>query len=127
MNKCKILVMDDEENLRYIFTKMLNRLHYEIEAARNGNEAIELFKCAIGINRPFDVVIMDLKVAKGMGGEETIKRLLEIDTDIKIILSSGSISDPIMKDFRKYGIRAVLRKPFKYDELKKILKKVISE
>jgi len=62
-----------------------------------------------------------------MGGEETIRRLLEIDPGTKIILSSGSISDHIMNDFKKYGIRAVLRKPFKNDELKKVLRKVISE
>ncbi len=127
MNNGKILVMDDEEELRCIFTKMLNRIHYEVETAGNGNEAIALFKRAIGSNKPFDVVIMDLRVANGIGGEETIKRLLEIDPGTKIILSSGSISDHIMNDFRMYGIRAVLRKPFKIGELKKVLRKVISE
>jgi CheY-like chemotaxis protein len=44
MKNGKILVMDDEEDLRYIFTKMLNRLYYEVEVAGDGNEAIELFK-----------------------------------------------------------------------------------
>ncbi len=127
INNGKILVMDDEVELRYIFTKMLNRINYEVETAGNGNEAIELFKHAIKTNKNFDVVIVDLKVANGMGGEETIKRLLEIDHGTKIILSSGSISDHIMNDFRKYGIRAVLRKPFKNDELKIVLRKVISE
>ncbi len=46
MNNGKILVMDDEENLRYILTKMLTRTNYEVEAAVDGNEAIELYKCA---------------------------------------------------------------------------------
>jgi len=126
MNNGKILVMDDEAELRHIFIKMLNRIDYEVETAGNGNEAIELFKCALGSNKPFDVVIMDLKVANGMGGEETIKRLLEIEPGIKIILSSGSISDHIINNFRKYGIRAVIRKPFKNDELKKVIREVIS-
>ncbi len=126
MNNGKILVMDDEAEMRHIFIKMLNRIHYEIETAGNGNEAIELFKRAIEINKAFDVVIVDLIVANGMGGEETITRLLEIDPGIKIILSSGSISDHIMNNFRKYGIRAVIRKPFKNDELKKVIREVIS-
>jgi len=126
MNNGKILVMDDEAEMRHIFIKMLNRIHYEVETAGNGNEAIELFKCAIVSNKPFDVIIMDLKVANGMGGEETIKRLLEIDPVTKIILSSGSISDHIMNNFRKYGISAVIRKPFKNDELKKVIREVIS-
>ena len=119
--------MDDEEEIRYIFTKMLKHLHYEIEVAGDGNEAIALFKRAINSNKAFDVVIMDLKVADGMGGEEATKRLLEIDPDTKIILSSGSISDHVMIDFRSYGISAVLRKPFKNDDLEKVLKKVIGE
>ncbi|MBT6225893.1 MAG: response regulator [Candidatus Scalindua sp.] len=127
MNNGKILVMDDENEIRYIFTKMLNRMQYEVETAVDGYKALELFKSAIEIKKPFEAVIIDLEVANGMGGEETIRRLLEIDPGTKIILSSGSISDHIMNDFKKYGIRAVLRKPFKNDELKKVLRKVISE
>ncbi len=127
VNNGKILVMDDEEDIRYIFTKMLNRIYYEAEVAGDGNEAIKIFKGARDSNEPFDAVIMDLEVADGMGGEEAIKRLLEIDPGTKIILSSGSIDNQIMKDFRKYGISAVLRKPFKNDDLKKVLGKVISE
>ena len=127
MNNGKILVMDDENEIRYIFTKMLNRMQYEVETAVDGYKALELFKSAIERKKPFEAVIIDLEVANGMGGEETIRRLLEIDPGTKIILSSGSISDHIMNDFKKYGIRAVLRKPFKNDELKKVLRKVISE
>ena len=127
MNNGKILVMDDEKDIRYIFTKMLNLIHYEVEVAGGGNEAIELFKRAMESSKPFDAVIIDLKVADGMGGEETIKRLLEIDRGTKIILCSASISDQVMRDFRKYGISAVLCKPFERDDLEKILRKVISE
>ncbi len=127
MNKGKILVMDDEKQIRHIFTMMLNRLGYEVEVAREGNEAIELFKSAIVINKPFNTVIMDLKVADGMGGHEGIKRLLEIDNGAKIILCSGSVSDQIMIDYRKYGISAVLCKPFKFSELKKVLREVAGE
>lgn len=127
MNNGKILVMDDEEEMRYIFTKMLNRINYEVEVAGEGNEAIELFKRAIEISKPFDTVLLDLKVADGMGGEETIKRLLEVDPVTKIIFSSGSISDPVMLDFRKHGACAVLRKPFKYNELRSVLQVVNSE
>jgi len=62
-----------------------------------------------------------------MGGDEAIKNLLEIDDETKIIMSSGSISDQIMIDYRMYGIKAILRKPFKKDDLKETLRTVISE
>jgi len=51
VNNGKILVMDDEEDIRYIFTKMLSRLQYEVEVAGDGSEAIELFKNAIEVQR----------------------------------------------------------------------------
>ena len=127
VNNGKILVMDDEEDIRYIFTKMLSRLQYEVEVAGDGSEAIELFKNAIEAKKPFHAVIMDLKVADGMGGDDAIKNLLEIDDETKIIMSSGSISDQIMIDYRMYGIKAILRKPFKKDDLKETLRTVISE
>jgi two-component system cell cycle sensor histidine kinase/response regulator CckA len=126
MRNGKILVMDDNADIRYIFTKMLNSIEYEVEVAGDGSEAIALFKNAIEVEKPFDAVIMDLKVAYGMGGDEAIKRMLEIDEKAKIILCSGSISDQIMIDYRMYGINAVLCKPFKKDDLKEVLKKVIS-
>lgn len=119
MNNGKILVMDDEEEIRYILTRMLNRINYDVEVAEDGNEAIALFKSAIGINKPFDAILVDLKVADGMGGEETIERLLEIAPAAKIILSTGSISDQVMIDYRQHGVCAVLRKPFKNADLKK--------
>ena len=124
INKGKILVMDDEEDLRCIFKKMLNRLNYEVEVAGEGNEAIELFKRAIEINKPFNAVIMDLKVANGMGGEEAIKMLLRLYPGVKIILCSGSVSDQIMIDYKSYGISAIIRKPFKIGDLSNALQVV---
>jgi len=92
MKNGKILVMDDSADIRFIFTKMLNRLGYEVEIARDGSEAILQFKNAIEVENPFDAVIMDLKIADGMGGEEAIKLLLELDPEAKIILCSGSVT-----------------------------------
>ena len=119
--------MDDVEDIRDILTKMLNRIHFEVEVAEDGNEAIELFQRAMWSSKPFDVVIMDLVVANGMGGEEAIRRLHEIDPGVRIILSSGSISNHVMINFKEYGISAILRKPFKFDDLKKILEQVETE
>ncbi len=127
MSNDRILVMDDVEHIRDILTKMLNRIHFEVEVAEDGYEAIELFQRAMWSSKPFDVVIIDLVVANGMGGEEAIRRLLEIDPGVRIILSSGSISNHVMINFKEYGISAILRKPFKFNDLKKILEQVETE
>ncbi len=126
MTKGKILVMDDENQIRIILSTMLNRMDYDVRVAKDGNEAIELFQCAIGINRPFNIVIMDLKVANGMGGDEGIKRLLEIDEGVKIILCSGSINDHMMTNYTEYGISAIIKKPFKMNDLSSTLLEVNS-
>jgi DNA-binding NarL/FixJ family response regulator len=62
-----------------------------------------------------------------MGGKEAIKELLKIDPQVKAIVSSGYSDDPIMADFRKYGVSEVIAKPYRVSELSKILQRVIPE
>ena len=101
----KILVMDDEEMVRHILDKMLGHLGYKAKLARDGEEAIELFTSAQASGKAFDAVILDLTVPGGMGGTETMARLLEIDPRVKAIVSSGYSDDPIMAEFAKYGLQ----------------------
>ncbi|MGE5445899.1 MAG: PAS domain S-box protein, partial [Ignavibacteriales bacterium] len=126
-SKGRILVMDDEEMIRGVAGGILNRIGYEVEFARDGKEAIELYKEAIESSRPFDVVIMDLTISGGMGGKEAIKRLLEIDPEVKAIVSSGYSNDPVMSDYKKYSFRGIVSKPFRIEELAQTLHEVINE
>ncbi len=119
----KVLVMEEDEPLRYLLSQMLEILGYESELARDSDETIELYKQAMASGEAFDGVILDLTVDAGIGGEETIKKLLEIDPDVKAVISSGYSNDPVMTDFRKYGFAAALAKPF----TKKALKDSLSE
>ena len=60
-----------------------------------------------------------------MGGKATIKKLLEIDPKVKVIVSSGYSNDPIMADYRKYGFSNVITKPYKAEELREVLNKIL--
>jgi len=62
-----------------------------------------------------------------MGGKETIKKLLEIDPDVKAVVSSGYSTDPIMADFKKYGFSAVVTKPYSVGELEKTLHSMLRQ
>jgi len=123
----RVLVMDDEEMIRKLSILMLDRLGYNAEVAVDGAEAVELYKKAKKSGEPFDVVILDLTNAIGMGGREAVQRLLEIDPDIKAIISSGYSNDPIMSNPSAYGFKGVLSKPYTSDELSMVLNSMIGE
>ncbi|WP_238339693.1 PAS domain S-box protein [Candidatus Manganitrophus noduliformans] len=121
----RILVMDDEESIRDVLDKLLRRLGYEALLAEDGAEAISLYRQAIESETPIDAVIMDLTVPGGMGGKEAILALREIDPEIKAIVSSGYSNDPMAAAFMEYGFSEFIAKPFKLENLGKVLKRVI--
>ena len=123
----KILVMDDEEMIRELAGEILWHLGYEVEFATHGNEALALYEKSMNSAKPFDAVILDLTVRGGMGGKETIQRLIEIDPDVKGIVSSGYSDDPGMTDYKKYGFSGVVAKPYTMEELGEKLNKVLDK
>lgn len=125
--KKRILVMDDEEVLREFTSRLLSKLGYDVEVATEGEKAIELFKKAKESGQPFDAVIMDLTIHGGLGGKETISKLREIDPEIKAILSSGYSNDPLIADYKKFGFKAMVTKPYTLDKLSRVLSDVIEK
>jgi PAS domain S-box-containing protein len=123
----RVLIMDDEGIIRNAAGRALVRIGYEVEYAKDGAEAIELYTRAKDKNRPFDVVIMDLTVPGGMGGKEAIEKLISIDPDVRAIVSSGYSNDSVMSEYRRYGFKGVLSKPYSIGELTDTLHKVMEE
>ena len=123
----RILIMDDEEIVRAVLGKMLDRFGYETAFARDGAEAIERYRGAMEAGTPFDAIIMDLTVSGGMGGRDAIELLRLVDPGVKAIVSSGYSDDPVMSDFRRYGFDGVIVKPFRADELREALGRVLAE
>ncbi|MDA8388834.1 MAG: PAS domain S-box protein [Nitrospiraceae bacterium] len=119
--KGKILVMDDEDILRDIVKEMVQSLGHIVEGAANGEEAIDRVNRATRSGDLFDVVILDLTVRGGMGGEETVRRIREIAPGTKAVLSSGYGEGPVISDYRSYGFAALLNKPYLIDTLKDTL------
>ncbi len=121
----KILVMDDEENIRELVKAILTDEGYDVEIVSDGSAAVKRYIKAKESEQPFDIVILDLTVPAGMGGLETIKELLKIDPDVKAIASSGYFSDLVMSKYRKYGFSGILRKPYGITELTRAVDKVL--
>ena len=70
---------------------------------------------------PFDLVLLDITIPGGMGGKETIARLLELDPDVKAAVTSGYAHDPIIANFSEYGFCGRLEKPFKIEDIERLL------
>jgi len=124
--KGKLLIMDDEEIIRNCLSDMLQDLGYDTCCAGNGAEAIQIYLHAAELGSPFDAVIIDLTIPGGMGGKETIRKLSEIDKEVKAIVASGYSTDPVMANYKEYGFKAVLSKPFNTQELREALRQVIN-
>jgi len=125
--KEKILVMDDDDIIRDVAGKMLTKLGYEVDFARDGSEAIELYKKSKNSGRSFDVVIIDLTIPGGMGGRETMQKLFEIDPHVKAIVSSGYSDDAVMSNYTNYNFKGVIAKPYRIEELSRTVRSVLAE
>lgn len=121
----RMLVMDDDEMVLNMSDKMLKRMGYDVRLAKNGEEAVDLYRQALTSGQRFDVLILDLTIRGGMNGEEAVEQLLQIDPEVTAIVTSGYATDPIMSDFERYGFKAALTKPFMWSQLKGALKKIL--
>jgi CheY-like chemotaxis protein len=110
----KVLVMDDDEMVRFVAGETLKRYGFEVEFAIDGTEAVEVYRKHFESGSPFAAVILDLNIPGGMGGEETMKRLLEIDPAAKGYVSSGRTDDPIMMNYQTFGFSGTIEKPYFY-------------
>jgi signal transduction histidine kinase/CheY-like chemotaxis protein len=127
MGSGHVLVMDDEEEMRSTTGDMLVRLGYSVDYAGDGDEAVAKYRTAQEQGRPFDAVIMDLTVPGGTGGKEAVRKLLEIDPDAKTIVSSGYSEDPVVADYRSFGFRGMVNKPYRLRDLSEAVAAVIAE
>lgn len=116
----RILVMDDEEGIRFAAKTMFLALGCETECAEDGAQAVALYREALDHGTPFRAVLMDLTVPGGMGGREAAREMLAVDPDVRIIASSGYSTDPVMIEPQRYGFRAVLAKPYTVADLARV-------
>ena len=126
VSKGNILFMDDEAFIRDMMENILSQLGYSVKVAADSDEAISLYTGAEGSDHPFTLAILDLTVREGMGGEFVIRKLLQINPGIRAIVVSGYTDDHILTNYRKYGFKGALTKPFSIEKLKEVLNEALS-
>jgi PAS domain S-box-containing protein len=123
----RVLLVDDEELVRKSASEALRRLGYDVTFTHDETEGIRLYEEAMKGDEAFDVVLLDLTSPGGMGGKEVVQWLLGIDPTARVIASSGYSNDPVMANYRAYGFREVIVKPYEIDDLAEVLHKVIND
>ena len=126
MPKGKILVVDDEELIRNLAQKMLNFLDYETCTAKNGDEALTLYREHFEKQNPFDLVILDWKVPNGKNGFQIMESILQIKPDAKGLLSSGISSQSLGFDLKEKGFVGTIDKPYDLKTLRQALESVLN-
>ncbi len=121
----RILIMDDEVDIRDILGKMLQHLGYDVEYANQGDDAIAQYQKALQVHNPFLLTIIDLTIPGGMGGKETVRQLQEIDPNVMAVVSSGYCNDPVLADPEQYGFKGVIAKPYNISDLSKIISRIL--
>ncbi len=125
--QASILVMDDEEHIRTITRKMLEKFGHTVTMAEDGEQAVDAYAKAMEAGTPFHVVIMDLTIPGGMGGKEASRIILDMDPEASIVVSSGYSNDKIMSDYKAYGLKGIIPKPFRLADLKTTVENLISQ
>ncbi len=117
----RVLVVDDEVTVQHVLTAMLDRLGYDAEAVPDGADAVRADAEAQTGGIPFSVIIMDLTIPGGMGGQEAAVLLRAQHTTAQLVVSSGYATDPVMANYRSYQFDAVLTKPYSFPDLTAVL------
>ncbi len=119
----RILVVDDEEPLRRMATAMLEDAGYEVNTARDGVEALELYRQHWG---DVHLVLLDMVMPR-LGGLETFRRIRGMDRKARILLYSGYDRNEQAQEAIREGALGLLAKPFGKSELLQWIRKTLAE
>ena len=124
--RAKILVMDDDPEIRALLARFLELLGCTVESAENGERALALFREARHAGTPFQAVILDLTIVNGLGGKDTMLAIRQQAPNVCGIVLSGYSNDPVMSEPSAHGFDAGLEKPFQLNELAAVVSDVLA-
>ncbi|MEW6352278.1 MAG: PAS domain S-box protein [Thermodesulfobacteriota bacterium] len=116
-----VLLVDDEEMIRDLASRILTRAGYEVITACNGKEALETYQAR---RDEISLVILDL-IMPEMGGRECLEMLLSLDHDVRVVIASGYSADGSAKDTLSAGARGFLRKPYEVRQVLDVVRAAI--
>lgn len=123
----RILVIDDETAIRKLLKILLTNRGYKVSIAEDGLEALKLYEQAQYSAEVYDLVIVDLTLPGGIGGKEIMAQLLKLNATVKVIVTSGYSTDPVVANYSEYGFAGAISKPFLLSELCQQIDEVLKQ
>lgn len=120
----RVLIVDDEDDLRKVAHMILKRCGYTVFECDNGQDAVKIYQSLFRTSTPPDVVLMDLTLRGGMNGGETAQEILRFDPDARLIVTSGSVNEEVQMSYLEKGFVGVLPKPYEAGELTQMVHQV---
>ncbi|PLT31674.1 response regulator [Peribacillus deserti] len=115
----RVLIVDDQFGIRILLNEVLQREGYETFQAANGPQALDI------VNKyPPDLVLLDMKIP-GMDGIEILKRMKQIDQNIRIIIMTAYGELDMIQEARDLGALTHFAKPFDIDDIRKAVRENI--
>lgn len=122
----RVLIVDDEDDLRKVAHMILKRCGYEVVECDNGQDAVKIYQSMARSGTTPDVVLMDLTLRGGMNGGETAEQILRFDPDARLVVTSGSVNEDVQMTFLEKGFVGVLPKPYEAGELTQMVHRVVT-
>jgi CheY-like chemotaxis protein len=116
-----ILLVDDEDMIWDVIIDMLQELGYTVILAADGRDAVEIYESNPG---EIDLVILDM-LMPGMDGHDTFFALKELDPNVKVLLSSGYVSEEDARDVLNAGAAGFLQKPYRMADLAQRVRTIV--
>lgn len=115
----KVLVADDEKEMRSLFVKILGRQGCDVLTAEKGEETIRIIR-----DEHPKVVILDIKMSD-MDGIEVLQKIREEVSDVKVVIVTGYLSLEISKEAKRLGVDGIISKPFNIIRTVRVIKKTL--
>lgn len=122
----RVLLMDDDAQIRDIGLQGLRQAGYEAEAVVDGAEAVDAVSRARREGRPFAVLLLDLTIPGGMGGVQALASIRTLEPTLPAIVLSGYSTDPVLAEPARYGFASHLAKPFTVGDLRAVVADVLT-
>ena len=118
-----VLLVDDEDMIIDVAQRMLEKLGYKVFTARDGKEAVEIFRKH---KEEIDVIVLDMIMPK-MSGGEAFDQIKKIAPEIRVLLSSGYSINGQASEILNRGCNGFIQKPFNLQNLSKSLRTILEE